>query len=151
MRLESPESRRQYFYPTQGCNESFGQFTCRVGGLQIIFDEPVQLLRRESIESDTSSSCSITQSLDSVSARKEDHLLQDDGFAAGQRYYFTMRDSLSNNSRSRVDDHCSKPLLEHDGKQNYEQQATVTVKKSILQRMLRVIARCFIPCIKVKI
>ncbi len=39
-RFASQESLRQDIYLTQGVNETYGAFACRVSGLQVKFAEP---------------------------------------------------------------------------------------------------------------
>lgn len=146
-RRESSVSHRHFFYATQGFNEPYDQFIFRVEGFQANGGESGQL-RRMSSQSDNGSYSSLRKQVASISGREEDYLLSNDGTTARQQYSFTMRDSFSKNISCRVDERGSKTLPEHYEKHSLDRQSTVTVKKSILQRMLLVVARCFIPCIK---
>jgi len=100
--------------------------------------------------SSISSTASLSERLDSISATSDDYLRLNDTDIIGQHYFFKMRATPSENSCSRNDKHASKPSAEEYEIQNHGEKSTVMVIKMTFQRMLRVLARCFIPCIKIK-
>ncbi len=147
----SQESLRQDCYLTQGGNETYGQFACRVSGLQIRFGEPDRFLSRMSSESSNGSQGSFAEHFDCASVRPEHYSPAGEGPLAGQRYYFQMRADTAKNIYGRSNDCASQLLIEQPERQSRDRETDVKENKSILKRLLKVLIRCFIPCINIKI
>ncbi|KAF1368330.1 hypothetical protein [Yokenella regensburgei] len=111
-RFASQESLRQDIYLTQGVNETYGAFACRVSGLQVRFAEPDNFLRRTNSGSSNSSQGSFKDHFGYASSLEEHHSLPGEGVCAAQRYYFHMRADALKQTSSHNNDRAEQVLIE---------------------------------------
>ncbi|NWC64994.1 hypothetical protein [Cedecea sp. P7760] len=149
-RFASQESLRQDIYLTQGVNETYGAFACRVSGLQVRFAEPDTFLRRMNSVSSNSSQGSFKDHFGYASALEEHHSLPGEGVCAAQRYYFHMRADTLKQASSHNNDRADQDLIEQPQIQSRSRETSDEPKKTVIQRLLNFLTRCFMPCIKVK-
>lgn len=149
-RFASQESLKQDIYLTQGVNETYGGFACRVSGLQVKFAEPDIFLRRMSSGSSNSSQGSFKDGFGYASALDEYHSLPGEGVSAAQRYYFHMREDTLKQVSLRNNDRAEQALIEQPVLQSRYRETSDKQKKTVFQRLLSFLIRCFMPCIKVK-
>lgn len=145
----SRESPIQNFFPTQGCNESYSEFTTRVAGFQLVFEEPDQFLRHMSNdESAFSPTSEFMQSFDY--AKPVSYLPPADVAIQRQHYHSPMQPDVAKYDCCRNNQCAPDPLNEPSGGGSCNQKESVTAKKNIFQRILKIVTRCLIPCIKLK-
>ncbi len=149
-RFASQESLKKDIYLTQGVNETYGGFSCRVSGLQVKFAEPDIFLRRMDSGSSNSSQGSFKNHFGYVSALDEYHSLPGEGVSAAQRYYFHMRADTLNKISLRNNDRANQDLIDQSELQNRYRETSDDPKKTVFKRLLSFLIRCFMPCIKVK-
>ncbi|WP_312043303.1 hypothetical protein [Erwinia sp.] len=150
-RYASQESLRQDIYLTQGINETYGAFSCRVSGFQMRFAEPDTFLRRMNSEESNSSQGSFKDHFGYASALEERHSLPGEAVSAAQRYYFHMRADTLKGASSHINDRADQALIEQPEIHSRYRETSDKPKKTAFQRLLNFLAQCFIPCIKVKI
>lgn len=148
-RFASQESLRQDIYLTQGVNETYGAFACRVSGLQVRFAEPDSFLRRMNSGSSNSSQGSFKDHLGYASSLEEHHSLPGEGGGA-QRYYFHMRADALKQTFSYNNGRAKQALIEQPEIQSRYRETSDKPKKMVFQRLLNFLAGAFMPCIKVK-
>jgi len=149
-RFASQESLRQDIYLTQGVNETYGAFACRVSGLQVKFAEPDTFLRRMNSGSSNSSQGSFKDHFGYASGSEEHHSLPGEGGCAAQRYYFHMRADTLKQATSHNNDRADQALIAQPEISSRYRETSDKPKKTVFQRLLNFLTRCFMPCIKVK-
>lgn len=149
-RIASQESLRQDIYLTQGVNETYGAFACRVSGLQVKFTEPDTFLRRMNSGSSNSSQGSFKDHFCYPSALEEYHSLPDERGGNAQRYYFHMRADTLKQASSHSNDRADQALIEHPEIHICYRETNDKQNKTVFQWLLNILTRCFMPCIKVK-
>lgn len=149
-RFASQESIRQDIYLTQGVNETYGTFACRVMGLQVKFAEPDTFLRRMNSMSSNSSHGSFKDSFGNASVLQEHYSPLDKGGGAAQRYNFYMRADNLKQASSHSNDRADRALIEQPEIHSRYREMKDKPKKTVFQRLLNFLSLCFMPCIKVK-
>lgn len=144
-RFDSQEFLEQDFHPTQGVNETYGAFSCRVSGFQAKFAEPEKFLRRMNSGSSNSPRWSFKDHFGYASSLEEHHSLP-----AAQSYYFHMREDALKQASSHNNGRAGQALIEQPEIQGLYWERSDNPKKTVFQRMLNFLTRCFTPCIKVK-
>ncbi|PKC36122.1 hypothetical protein V462_10855 [Pantoea ananatis 15320] len=144
-RFASQESLRQDIHLTQGVNETYGAFTCRVSGLKVKFEEPDTFLRRMNIGSSNSSQESFKDHFGYASALEEHTSLPGEQVCAAQRYYFNLRADVLKQASSHNNDPADQALIEQTEIHGRYRATCDKPKKTVFQRLW-----CFMPCIKVK-
>lgn len=150
-RWASQESLRQYIYLTQGVNETYGAFACRVSGLKVKFEEPDTFLRRMNSGSSNSSQKSFKDHFGYASALEEHIALPGERVCAAQRYYFHLRADVLKQASSHNNDRAVQALIEQPEIHGRYQATCDKPKNTVPQRLLNFLTWCFMPCIKVKI
>lgn len=149
-RFASQESLRQDIYLTQGVNETYDAFACRVSGLQVKFAEPDTFLRRMNSGLSNNSQGRFKDHFGYDSALEEHDSLSGEGVYAAQRYYFHMRADILKHASSHNDDRADQALIEQPEIHGRYRETCDKQKKTVFQRLLNFLIRCFMPCIKVK-
>lgn len=149
-RFASQESLRQDIYLTQGENETYSAFACRVFGFQRVHPAPDTILRRMNSGSSNSSQGSFKDHFGYASVSEEHHSLPGEGVCAAQRYYFHMRADTLKHASSHNNDRADRALLEQPEIHGSYRETSDKPEKTVFQRLLNFLTRCFMPCIKVK-
>ncbi|WP_141742591.1 hypothetical protein [Aeromonas hydrophila] len=129
-RFGSQESLRQDIYLTQGVNETYGAFACRVSGLQVKFAEPDTFLRRMNSGSSNSSQGSFKDHFGYASVLEKHHSLPGEGGCAAQRYYFHMRADTLKQASSHNNDRADQDLIEQPQIQSRSRETSDKQKKN---------------------
>lgn len=140
----SQESLRQEFYPTQGVNETCGAFACRVSLFQVKFAEPDTFLRSMNSGASNNSQGSFKDHFGYASTSEEYHSLP------GERYYIHMRADTLKQASSHNKNRADKAIIEQPEIHSRYREASDKPKKTVFQRLLNFLTRCFMPCSKVK-
>lgn len=150
-RFSSQDSLRQDIYLTQGVNETYGAFACRVSGLQVKFAEPDTFLRRMNSGTSNRSLGSFKEHFDYASTALEEYdSLSAVGGGAAQRYYFYMRPDTLKQAYSHNNDRAGQELIDQPEIESRYQEPSDKPKKKVFHRLLNFLSRCFMPYIKVK-
>lgn len=149
-RFASQESLRQDIYLTQGVNETYGAFACRAFGFKGVHPAPDTFLKRMNSGSSNSSQGSFKDHFGYASVSEEHHSLPGEGVCAAQRYYFHMRADTLKHASSHNNDRADRALLEQPEIHGRYRETSDKPKKTVFQRLLNFLTRCFMPCIKVK-
>lgn len=143
------ENLRQDAYLTQGVNETYSAFICRVSGFQVNFGEPDRLLRYASSESSNSSQSSFKDCLGYVSTAPECYYISgNEEFA--KRYYFHMRTETLKKSSSQNKNLELQTVTKQPKMQARELGASFMKNKTTFISLLRFIGQCFMSCRNVK-
>lgn len=140
----SQESLRQDIYLTQGVNETYSAFVCRVSGFRLRCGEPDRLLRLVSSESSNSSPSSFKNNLDYVSAIPEYNSLSGKGNVA-ERYYFHMRTETIKNPSLRNNNLALQAITKRPEMQARNSETGDMKNKTIYRAILSFIGQCFMP------
>lgn len=150
----SEESLRQDIHLTQGVNESYGSFTCRVHGIKVSFREPDRFLRDMTSESSNSLDGSFKDNIASASISTIYDSLSGDSISAAQRqrqrYNVNMGADTLKQSSSLNNNREAQTLIQQPEIQSRDRETDDTQKNTVFQRLLNFLTRCFIPCINVK-
>lgn len=149
-RFASQESLRQDIYLTQGVNETYDVFACRVSGLQVKFAEPDTFLRRMNSGSSNSPQGSFKDHFGYASALEEHNSLPGEGVFSAQRYYFHMRADILKQATSYNNDRADQALISQPEIYSLFRETSDKPKKTVFQQLLKCLTRCFVPGIKVK-
>lgn len=142
--FESQENLRQDIYLTQGVNETYSAFVCRVSGFQLRCGEPDRLLRLASSELSNSSLSSFKDCLDYVSATPEYNSLSGkENFA--KRYYFHMRTGALKKSSSLNNNLALQAITKRPEMQVRNSGIGDMKNKTIFRAVLSFIGQCFMP------
>lgn len=148
-RFASQESLRQDIYLTQGVNENYGAFACRVSGLQVNFPEPDTFLRRSDSWSSDCSQGSFKAHFDYASTSEAHYSLPGEGVCAAQRYFFYLRTEAPKEASLYRKDHADKNVIAQPDRHRHYLEMSDKPDKTVFQRLLNFFTRCFMPCINV--
>lgn len=141
----SQENLRQDIYLTQGVNETYSAFACRVSGIQLSFKEPDRFLIRMGSESSNSSQGSFKNNFGYAFTSPEYSSLPGEGVSAAQRYYFHLRADTLKKASSGNNDRAAQALIEQPERQSRNRETGDEQKKTFFQRLLSFLTRCLCP------
>lgn len=147
-RFASQESLRQDIYLTQGVNETYGAFACRVSGLQVKFAEPDTFLRRMNSGSSDSSQGSFKEHFGYASPLEEHHSLPGEGVCAARNYYIHLRADTLKKASSYNNDRADQALIKQPEIQSRYRETSDKPKKNVFHRLLNFLTGALFPASK---
>lgn len=146
----SQNSLRPAFYPTQGVNETFGEFNNRFQGFRLSDEEQVGLLRRMCSESSGSSRGSFKEHFSHSCTSQENSKLSV-GPTDRESYFFKSEIKPPNKVSSQRNDYKAQALIERPEIRSRDRETGAKQKITVLQRLLNLLTKCFMPCTNVKL
>lgn len=144
------DSLRPEFYPTQGIQETNGEFYTRYSGFRTSDVKPERLLRRMCSESSTSSRSSFEEHFSHACASQEDSKLTD-GPIDRKSYFFSMEKKPPSKVSPQRNYCTAQALIERPEIQSRDRETGAKQKITVLQRLLNLLTKCFMPCTNVKL